>query len=494
MKKQNLMPVIVLTLIGVIVAGLLAVVNMFTEGVIADAENAAIQESLRQVMPDGEFGVAETLPDDAPKTVKSIYKEKNGKGHVVTLTSRGYASDISITVGVDADGKITKAIVTSEQESHGKGGMKNYTDNFTGLDAAGVESVELFSGATVSSTTIKNAIYDALVVLGYAKELEVSLPGLTDDAVETMVSTDYWQGATLKDVTPTGLTYVRKLYENKTTGNYIAYVVTIAAYGGGLETDGIVEMDKNGKILNVDMLTWTVGHDVECPDGYTDKYLGTDKGSVGDVELVAGATGTAKNFRDAVSEAVNAVADLDPKAPSMPDADALAEALKFSGAKELTDVTPNDTDSKVRKIYYDSVSKSFVVYVVTTAAYGGGVETQGFMVIKNGRVTKIELYSWKVGHDQEPGDDFAPSFVGATLDTVGDVELVAGATGTASNFRDAVGAALADTAELADVMPADNGSNGLRVLGGALVVLFLCFVVAVIVIDKNALMLKGGRK
>ena len=113
MKKKNLFPIIALTVIGVVVATLLATVNAITAPIIEEREKQAILDSLEDVMPGGDFGSdvkSEPLPKNAPDTVTAIYKEKNGMGHVVTLKTTGYASVISITVGIDADGKITKAV------------------------------------------------------------------------------------------------------------------------------------------------------------------------------------------------------------------------------------------------------------------------------------------------------------------------------------------------------------------------------------------------
>ena len=149
MTKKNLMPVVVLTAICIVVAALLGVVNMLTAPVIAEMEAQKVYDSFRNVL-DGVYSDVE-VPKDAPNTVTAMYKvvDKDGKllGHVATVTVKGYADNISVTVGVDAEGKVTKAEVTASAETHGKAGMKNYTDNFKGLDAAGVAGVDTFSGS-----------------------------------------------------------------------------------------------------------------------------------------------------------------------------------------------------------------------------------------------------------------------------------------------------------------------------------------------------------
>ena len=89
MKIKNLLPTIVLVSICIVVAILLGVVNMITAPMIADADSAAVSESLKIVMPDGEFGAEpDELEEGAPETVKAVYTDKRGGGHVVVLSTK----------------------------------------------------------------------------------------------------------------------------------------------------------------------------------------------------------------------------------------------------------------------------------------------------------------------------------------------------------------------------------------------------------------------
>ena len=162
-KKENIMPVAVLCAICLVVAALMGAVNLVTAPIIKKAEEQKVYDSLRVVL-DGEFEEV-ALPEGAPATAKGLYKVTDGgelKGHVVTVVAKGYAGEIAITVGVDAEGKITKAVVTKQSETHGKSGMSAYPDNFAGKGADDIDEVETFTGATISSTAIKKAITDAL--------------------------------------------------------------------------------------------------------------------------------------------------------------------------------------------------------------------------------------------------------------------------------------------------------------------------------------------
>lgn len=311
MKKKNLVPVIVLSVVCIVVAAVLGVINKFTSPIIEEKQRLAIQESLRIVMPTGEFADPEKLADDMPDTVQAIYKEINGKGHVVVLKTRGYASEISITVGVDSEGKITKAVVTAEQESHNKPGMDSYTDAFEGLDEDRVSDVELFSGATVSSTAIKNAVIDALSALGYG---EASSGGyvppdpelMTEDAIFAEASKLDSKITSLRDITPENAdTRVKKLYKSN-TGSYVAYVVTKGAYVPK-ESEGVVIFNSFGSIEAISLTAWTVGGDgaANPTDKFVESFVGKGSATLGNVDLVSQVTVSSGNFRDAVAAAAD---------------------------------------------------------------------------------------------------------------------------------------------------------------------------------------------
>ena len=311
LNKKNLYPIIALTVIGVVVAGFLAAVNMLTLPVIEEAERRAILESLQEVMPDAEGFDAVELSEDTPDTVKEIYEESSGKGSVVILKVQGYASIISITVGVDSDGKITRAIVTSEQESHGQAGMASYPDNFTGLNASGVVNESLYSGATVTSGAIRDAISDAMYALGYVVEgggesAPEELP--KDDAqIKSLAESYFGAKLTAVELSADAPKTLKRLYYHEESGSYVAYNITSTKYVK-VETEGFVIINKSGVITKVYMLEWTVGHGVYPPVRYTDTFIGKDRYSIVSSELVTAATGTSVRFAAAIQGALDYVA------------------------------------------------------------------------------------------------------------------------------------------------------------------------------------------
>ncbi len=97
----------------------------------------------------------------------------------------------------------------------------------------------------------------------------------------------------------------------ETSGKGYVFKITTKGYDSGLVIMCAVSND--GKVIKTSTLanneTPTLGGDkVINNQSYTDKYIGTDIGSVGGVDTVSGATVTSKAYRAAVSDALAAFA------------------------------------------------------------------------------------------------------------------------------------------------------------------------------------------
>ena len=163
-KKEYIKCVAVLTCICLVIAVLLAVTNSFTAPVIAANKDAAVQASLQEVIPGGSFESID-LPEGAPGTVKAFYREASGKGYVAVLstTSQYSNGDMGITAAIDGEGAISAVAVTSYFESKDFG-RTTYPQKYYGATAETVGDVDVFAGATYSSTAFRNALADALSV------------------------------------------------------------------------------------------------------------------------------------------------------------------------------------------------------------------------------------------------------------------------------------------------------------------------------------------
>ena len=183
-----------LTVIALVVAALLGVVNNVTKDKIAeqDAENTRI--AMSAVAPEGsEFGdkmdisdaVAAAASAQGGKIVE-MYPMTNGgadAGYVVKVSASGSQGTITMMVGVDANKAITGISVISHSETSGIGtkvvGNKPNSagvpvlDQFVGMSGSGSlvvgKNVIAVSGATVSTKGITmgaNAALAAVEALG----------------------------------------------------------------------------------------------------------------------------------------------------------------------------------------------------------------------------------------------------------------------------------------------------------------------------------------
>ena len=167
-KKPN--AAVVLTLIAVVAALVLAVTNAVTAGPIKEHEQAALREALGQVMPLEEGGTYAQVTDGLEGyDITSLYEAKNAAGEVigycVTAAKKGYGGQVSVTMGVDREGKVTGAVITAASETAGLGSRvqeEDFTEQFTGLSAIDGGTFAKISGATISSTAVLNATNAAL--------------------------------------------------------------------------------------------------------------------------------------------------------------------------------------------------------------------------------------------------------------------------------------------------------------------------------------------
>ena len=183
-----------LTVIALVVAALLGVVNNVTKDKIAeqDAENTRI--AMSAVAPEGsEFGdkmdisdaVAAAASAQGGKIVE-MYPMTNGGadvGYVVKVSASGSQGTITMMVGVDANKAITGISVISHSETSGIGTKvvgnepnsagEPVLDQFIGMSGSGSlvvgKNVIAVSGATVSTKGITmgaNAALAAVEALG----------------------------------------------------------------------------------------------------------------------------------------------------------------------------------------------------------------------------------------------------------------------------------------------------------------------------------------
>ncbi len=164
---KQIKSVVILVCICAIVSVALAVTNVITTPIIENNQNAAANEALLQVMPQGkDFQKLDISGFTLPDSVNEAYSEAGG-GYVIRLTVSGYNPGMNIMCGVNADGTVSGALCLSSSETLGI--EKTFGQNFVGKDAAGVDAVDTISSATMTTAAYRNAVKDSLnaaIILG----------------------------------------------------------------------------------------------------------------------------------------------------------------------------------------------------------------------------------------------------------------------------------------------------------------------------------------
>ena len=178
-----------LTVISLVVAALLGVVNGLTEGPIAAINEANTKTALAAVAPEGAafdpVEVSDAVAAAASAqggTVSEMYTMSTG-GYAMKVIASGSQGNIEMIVGVDDLGAITGISIVSNAETGGIGSkvMENkpndagvgVLDQFKGLSGAGSlivkKNITPISGATVSTkgvTAGANAALAAVEAMG----------------------------------------------------------------------------------------------------------------------------------------------------------------------------------------------------------------------------------------------------------------------------------------------------------------------------------------
>lgn len=195
MKKLdiNRVPVTtaILFLICIIVTAALAGTNFITKDRIAALEAETEKKAMAIVLPAENYTEAKTTFENTEYT---YYVAKNGeetKGYLISTSENGYGGEIKVMIGVDKGGTVTGVnILSAGDETPGLGAnvtKKSFYSQFTGkakdivlqknqADASKNE-IKAVTGATISSTAVKNAVNDGLNILESVYKTETKKEG-----------------------------------------------------------------------------------------------------------------------------------------------------------------------------------------------------------------------------------------------------------------------------------------------------------------------------
>lgn len=197
--RKNVISSVIIFVVGAI---LLTGVNFVTGPIIEKNDASAANGALLEVLPEA-TGFEKIYGSDVESTltnvsefVVDIYQEVNGLGYVLNLmTTEGYTHEpIQITLGINADGRI---VGINEIDSESKLDWKpSFMEQFANQDST-LADVNLYAGCTYSTSAIKNAVaaaFDTLVANDlmkagvksatqiYLENLSILAPGMTNAA------------------------------------------------------------------------------------------------------------------------------------------------------------------------------------------------------------------------------------------------------------------------------------------------------------------------
>ncbi len=380
-----------LLLFTVVAAICLGVTNELTKGPIAERQQMILNESKLRVLPQAEsFDEMELSNAQQYPSIRSVFDAKFGEdtlGYVFALSSQGYKGSIEMTLGINSAGAVTDLVINEQSETAGLGSKiteEPFLSQFWGI-AAGPENVDsevdTIGGATVSTSSVKNAVRDATQYavneLGIIPTEDVSLAVKTEPTKEeAQMLSMFENGLTIQALAPfelLGYDTIRQVYlVNMRDG--IGYVFDVLTPSSRSDIHMNVAISSDGKIVQVAVVehneTEGYGSKITEPD-FLGQFSGmlADEGSVNQADTISGATNSAnaamrgiaqaadyfdKFLKDGLPEKSDAVSS------ATTESDATSSATEAAGESETdgtssatsesaaeTQTSEKDTDSSV---------------------------------------------------------------------------------------------------------------------------------------------------
>ncbi len=235
--KKSVTSTLTLVCICAVIAVMLAITNAVTAPIIEQNNNAAANEALLEVMPNGKnFTEIDVSAYTLPATVTKAYSEDGG-GYVFQLTTTGYASGFNIMCGVNADGTVSGATCLSSGETLGY--EKTFGASFTGKNAEEVAAVDTISGATRTTSAYRAAVADsinaAIILGGGSVDLRSEEEILRDNLSAALPAAD---GKFIKVFIVEDITGIDAIYEAENSTGYVCVV-----------GDEMIATDMDGNVL-----------------------------------------------------------------------------------------------------------------------------------------------------------------------------------------------------------------------------------------------------
>jgi len=163
MKKDFVMPIVVLALICLFVTGALALGHNLTQPVITAATAERAAGAMREIVPHAE-SFQSLATAGLPREIDDAFRISGGEGYIFIVTSVGFGGDVRVICGIDADGRVIRTAVLSHSETMSFAApvfAEAHASRHWGQDRIGAEGVSKVSGSTITSTAFRYALRHA---------------------------------------------------------------------------------------------------------------------------------------------------------------------------------------------------------------------------------------------------------------------------------------------------------------------------------------------
>lgn len=188
-KKNSdiIKPVAVLTVICLVISLALAVTNLVTADKIAEIDKKNSEAAMAELLPSEKYeevDLTAALPatssySPADTQFFIAYEGDTVKGYLITTAAKGYGGDVKVMTAISPDKKVIGVnILSAADETPGLG--QNVTkedfysqfidksENITVVKNGAVadkNEINAVTGATITSTAVKNCVNDAFICL-----------------------------------------------------------------------------------------------------------------------------------------------------------------------------------------------------------------------------------------------------------------------------------------------------------------------------------------
>ncbi len=244
--NKHLKSILSLTIICIVTSILLALTNKITAPIIAKQESDKVNQSLTEVLPNGEdFKLIDLKNKNLPKTITEAYSEKNG-GYVFKMVTTGYDVDFVILCGINKDGVVVGSKTISSKETLGH--QDSYGKNLENKTLKTIDSVETISGATKTTSAYKNAVKDALGALAILNGDTVDLR--TEEEILADNLNNALSGTKSKDkiIMVEEIKGIDSIYKSSKNNGFV-FVIGKEFIGTDLDGNILTKTTENNKVL-----------------------------------------------------------------------------------------------------------------------------------------------------------------------------------------------------------------------------------------------------